>query len=339
MMMQASKAISRAFWGGWAIVLASLAAPVSAHIQDPPAASADMVPGDILSLAELRARYADAQSRYVTIKGIELHYKDEGTGEVLLLLHGSQSTMRTYDRIAARLKGRYRVIRLDLPSYGLSADIPDDVAASTKPVEIVEGFVDQLKLKQLSVAGVSSGGTMAAFLAAKRPELVTRLILSNMPSDRYSAGHLVLPESFIAAQKRFAAAKRHDRNFWYEYLRYFAGDPARMTDEIIAEYDEFGRRADDPNRLALIAQVGDGVAAQAEFGKVTAQVLLIWGTADPLLPESAAKALAGHLPKATVSQILLPDVGHYPPLEVPERFADIMTVWLEQAASIPRPVD
>ena len=296
-----------------------------------------MVPGDILSLAELRARYGDAQSRYVTVHGIELHYKDEGAGPVLLLLHGSQSTMRTYDRIAAKLKSRYRVIRLDLPSYGLSSDVPAETAATRKPVEIIEGFVDRLGLTQLSVAGVSSGGTMAAFLAAKRPELVTRLILSNMPSDRYSASHLVMPDSFLAAQQRFAATKRYDRNFWYEYLRYFAGDPARMSEATIAEYDDFGRRADDPHRLALVAQVGDGVAAQAEFAKVTAPVLLIWGTADPLLPESAARALAGHLSQAQVSQMLLADVGHYPPLEAPERFAEIMAVWLEQVAPAPAP--
>lgn len=324
-----------AFLGGWAITLATLALPASA--QPPgPATQADMVPGSVLTLADLRARYGDAQSRYVTVHGIELHYKDEGTGPALLLLHGSQSTLRTYDGIAARLKDRYRVIRLDLPSYGLSGDVPAEAAANRKPVEIVEGFVDALGLKRLNVAGVSSGGTMAAFLAAKRPELVDRLILSNMPSDRYSASHLVMPDSFLAAQKRFAATKRYDRNFWYEYLRYFAGDPARMTDAKIAEYDDFGRRADDPNRLALVAQVGDGVAAQAEFAKVTAPVLLIWGTADPLLPESAARALAGHLPRAQVSQMLLADVGHYPPLEAPERFADIMAVWLEQVALVPQ---
>jgi pimeloyl-ACP methyl ester carboxylesterase len=330
---------AKTFLHGCAVAVAALAIPTSAHPPGPATSTADMVPGDILSLGELRARYGDAQSRYVTVHGIELHYKDEGNGPVLLLLHGSQSSMRTYDRIAARLKDRYRIIRLDLPSYGLSSDVTDEAVANLKPVEIVEGFVDTLGLKQLSVAGVSSGGTMAAFLAAKRPELVTRLILSNMPSDRYSASHLVMPDSFLAAQKRFAASKRYDRNFWYEYLRYFAGDPARMTDAIIAEYDDFGRRADDPNRLALVAQVGDGIAAQSEFAKVTAPVLLIWGTADPLLPESAAKALAGHLPRAQVSQMLLADVGHYPPLEAPERFADIMALWIEQVAIAPRPAE
>jgi pimeloyl-ACP methyl ester carboxylesterase len=320
----------------WAMVLALWMATSAPGMAAP---SQDTGSAGELTVEQLRARYGDEHGRYATIHGIELHYKDEGTGPVLLLLHGSQSTMRTYDRIADLMKAHYRVIRVDLPGYGLSAAATPEAAASVKPVAMIEGLVDHLGLSRLSVAGVSSGGTMAAFLAAKRPELVERLILSNMPSDPYSASHLVIPDSFRAAQQRFAATQRYDRDFWYEYLRYFAGDPARMTDHIIDEYHDFGRRPDDPHKLALIAQVGDGVAAQAEFARVTAPVLLIWGTADPLLPESAAKALAGHLPKASVSQVLLADVGHYPPLEAPDRFAAIMAAWLEHAFVQPQASD
>ena len=177
---------------------------------------------------------------------------------------------------------------------------------------------------------------MAAFLAAKRPELVERLILSNMPSDRYGTDHLVMPESFLAAQGRFAQTGRYDRNFWYEYLRYFAGDPERMTAKKINEYNDFGRRPADPNLFALVARVGDGSAAQAEFAKIRAPTLLIWGTADPLLPQSAAEALTGHLAQAPVARAFLPDVGHYPPLETPERFARIMASWMEDAVPLAR---
>ena len=285
----------------------------------------------VLSLADLRARFADDQSRYITIHGMELHYKDEGTGPVLLLLHGSQSSLRTYDRITILLQDRYRIIRLDLPGYGLSSQVAPAAIGKVAPVEVVEEFVDRLGIDRLSAVGVSSGGTMAAFLAARRPELVEQLVLSNMPSDRYDASHLVMPESFLAAQKRFAHTGRYDRNFWEEYLRYFAGNPARMTDEKIDEYYAFGLRPNDPNLLAMVAQVGDGVAAQAEFAKITAPTLLIWGTADPLLPESASAALAGHLSQTTVSRVLLNDVGHYPPLEAPDRFAAIMATWLENS--------
>lgn len=288
-----------------------------------------------LSLSELRAKYEDSESRYVTVGGLKLHYKDEGKGPVILMLHGSQSSLRTYDRITQLMKSEYRIIRLDLPGYGLSDAVTEESVANSQPVEMVEGVVDHLGLTKLTAVGVSSGGTMSAFLAAKRPELVERLVLSNMPSDPYNTAHLVMPQSFLDAQKRFAETKVYDRNFWYEYLRYFAGDPARMTDEKIDEYTDFGRRAPDPNLLGLVARVGDGVAAQAKFGTITAPTLLIWGSADPLLPESASAALVGHLKRTPASRMLLSDVGHYPPLEAPDRFAYILKTYIEAATPAP----
>lgn len=313
---------------GLALTLAGCA---HAQADNNSAAAASTAPAST-PISALRETYQDEQSRYMHIRGVEVHYKDEGEGPVLLMIHGSQSTLRTYDRIAELLGDRYRIIRMDLPGYGLSSAISDEAAAASQPVQIIEGLVDALRVERLTAIGVSSGGTMAAFLAAKRPALVERLILSNMPSDAYATGHLVMPEGFLAAQARYAASRRYDLNFWEEFLRYFAGDPARMTDAKIAEYYAFNNRPPDPNQIALIAQVGDGVEAQRQFAMITTPTLLIWGTLDPLLPESAAMALQGHLRNAQTSRVFLPDVGHYPPLEVPDRFADIMAAYIESGA-------
>lgn len=312
-------------------VLAGLALALAgcAHAQAAPDLAAASAQPPFTPISALREIYEDEQSRYMQIRGVEVHYKDEGQGPVLLMIHGSQSTLKTYDRITDLLKDRYRIIRMDLPGYGLSSAVSDEAAAASQPVQIIEGLVDGLGIERLTAVGVSSGGTMAVYLAAKRPELVERLVLSNMPSGVYSTAHLVMPESFLAARERFVINGRYDLNFWEEYLRYFAGDPARMTDAKIAEYYAFNNRPPDPNQVALIARVGDGVEAQRQFAMVTAPALLIWGTLDPLLPESAAVALQGHLGNSQTSRVLMPDVGHYPPLEVPDRFADIMAAYLE----------
>ncbi len=303
-----------------------------AHAQPTTEIDSAFVVPPATSIPELREIYEDEQSRYMSIRGVEVHYKDEGEGPVLLMIHGSQSTLKTYDRITELLKDRYRIIRMDLPGYGLSSAVSDEAAAASEPVQIIEGLVDGLGIERLTAVGVSSGGTMSTFLAAARPELVERLILSNMPSDAYATSHLVMPQSFLDAQARRAETGRFDLNFWQEYLRYFAGDPARMTDAKIAEYFAFNNRPTDPNQVALIAQVGDGVEAQRRMNSITAPALLIWGTMDPLLPESAAVALQGHLSSSQTSRVLLSDVGHYPPLEVPDRFADIMTAYIESGA-------
>jgi pimeloyl-ACP methyl ester carboxylesterase len=81
----------------------------------------------------------------------------------------------------------------------------------------------------------------------------------------------------------------------------------------------------------LVAVIGDGVAASQLMAEVRAPTFLIWGGKDPLLPVPAMKSLANHLQNAEVSEVILPDVGHYPPLEVPERFAQLILAYLQAA--------
>ena len=74
--------------------------------------------GERLSLESLRQEYAGADGRIAEIGGVEVYYKDQGEGPAILMIHGSRSTLRTWDRIAPELVDRYRVIRYDLPPHG-----------------------------------------------------------------------------------------------------------------------------------------------------------------------------------------------------------------------------
>jgi pimeloyl-ACP methyl ester carboxylesterase len=306
----------------------------SAFAQAVPAASAEL---PRLSIAELRKKYGDAQSRYMTIHGIEVHYKDEGprNAPVLMMVHGSESSVRTWDRITLLLKKRYRIVRYDIPGYGLSSPATDDAAANVQPVQIAEGLVDALGIKKLTFVGVSSGGTMGMYLAAKRPELVERLILSNTPSDPVKTDHLVQPKSFLDAQEEAVRTKYRNLIFWNEFLSYFAGDPARISQKTREEYYDFNRRLPEKYPIAMVARIGDGKQAAIEMAKIRAPVLLAWGTGDPLLPEAAANAITRYLANAQISRVFMPDVGHYPPLEVPDRFASLIANYVE--AVVPDP--
>ena len=288
-----------------------------------------------LSIAELRSKYQDSRSRYMTIRGVEVHYKDEGKGPVLFMVHGSQSSLRTWDRITQLLKQRYRIIRYDIPGYGLSGAVTDEAAASVQPVDVAEELLTRLGVRKLTFVGVSSGGTMGMYLAAKRPEMVERLILSNTPSDPVRTDHLVQPQSFLDAQDKATRTHYQDMTFWNEFLSYFSGDPARISARTRSEYYDFNRRAVEKYPIALVARIGDGKQAAIEMAKVRAPVLLAWGTGDPLLPESAANALARYLANARISRLLMPDVGHYPPLEVPDRFARLIADYVEVV--VPKP--
>ena len=307
-----------------------VALPVAA--QPAPAAASAPVSPPWLSVAQLRQRYADANSRYMTIDGVEVHYKDEGprTAPVLFMVHGSLSTLRTWDVITQKLKTRYRIIRYDIPGYGLSGRISDEVAAKVQPVDIAEGLLTRLGVKKITFVGVSSGGTMGMYLAAKRPDMVQRLILSNTPSDPVDTSHLVMPKSFTdGIAKAKANGGYNDRAYWDDYLGFFAGDAKRISTRTRDEYYDFNRRVPEKYPVTLVARIGDGKQATIEMAKVTAPTLLLWGGADPLLPESAANAITRYLHNAQISRVIMPDVGHYPPLEVPERFAQFIAAYVE----------
>jgi pimeloyl-ACP methyl ester carboxylesterase len=321
--------------------LALLAAGTGAALAQSPAPAPASAPAatahPYLTLTQLRSLYRDGQSRFATIGGLSIHYKDEGPrgAPVLLMVHGSESSLRTWDRIAARLKGRYRIVRFDLPGYGLSQGTTDEAARTMVPTDLPIGLLEQLGVTRVTFVGVSSGGTMGMYLAARRPDLVDRLVLSNTPSDPVDTSHLVMPQAFLDAQARAKATGFRDQDFWNQFLSFFSGDPARISPQTRKEYYDFYRRVPEKNLIALIARIGDGKQATIEMAKVTVPTFLIWGTGDPLLPESALGAITRYLANARISKVMMPDVGHYPPLEVPDRFAQLLAAYLE--AGVPDP--
>jgi len=290
-----------------------------------------------LTLDALRAKYGSREGHVADIDGVEVYYEDEGAGPAILMVHGSVSTLKTYDTVAARLRRRYRVIRYDVPGQGLSGDVSAAAAARLTPADIAVRLLARLGVTGVTAVGVSSGGTLCIQLAALRPDLVKRLIVSNAPADPVDTSHLVQPKAFEEAQRVARETQFQSQEFWNLFLAYFAGEPARMTPAIREQYYDFNRRVPAENAIALVAKVADHAGAVAAMARVTAPTLLVWGARDPLLPPAAAATLAGYLSHASVSTLLLPDVGHFPPLEVPGRFADLVAAYIDAVTPVDLP--
>ncbi|GAA4905576.1 pimeloyl-ACP methyl ester carboxylesterase [Nonomuraea thailandensis] len=97
----------------------------------------------------------------------------------LLLVHGSASSVRSWDPMVPLLTGSHRVLRIDLLGHGRSAK-PDDRSYATPDQARRAGeALDRLGVRQAVVAGHSSGGVVATALAELRPGLVTALALVN----------------------------------------------------------------------------------------------------------------------------------------------------------------
>lgn len=322
------------------LLAASALLMVAAAPAPPPQATSPAAPQPpALTVKDLRARYQTAADRYVTLGGVEVRYRDEGKGPVLLLMHGSNSTLDTWDGVSARLSKNYRVIRFDQPPSGLSGGISDAAKATlTGPDALMTGLLDHLKVPSVVAIGVSSGGTMAYYLAAGHPDRVRAVVLSNTPSDPVDTSGVVNPPDLVAAIARSKAAGGYrDKDWFRAYFRFLYGDPGRLTEAQIDQVYTMQRRQTEPNFLHLYALAGNNAETLARLAKVKAPTLIIWGMTDQVLPFTAAVALRDHLTGVKPSMVLLDDVGHYPPIEVPERFAAIVETYLTQVLPPPGP--
>lgn len=303
-----------------------------------------------LTISQLRARYRLPQSRFAMIEDAQIHYTDEGHGPVIVLLHGSSSSLRTYEGVVQRLEGRYRVIRYDEPNMGLSGPAPRALyQRELYPVLVLEGLLAKLNVREATLVGVSSGGAAAFFFAARHPEMVDRLILSNTPSGRADGKGMRLSQALareiaLSTPKGGRQSKIYrPRSYWEAFFQFYTGEPERIGPGLIEQYYDMNRRVPAPDRLAMVAALDDAKGVAAALRAIKAPTLLLWGARDPILPPQSASDLAAGLRNAQVSTVMMRDVGHYPPLEVPERFGDLVAAWLADAVPIepkaPEPAD
>ena len=73
-----------------------------------------------VSLEELKKEYTNEASQFIEIDGMQVHYRDEGQGFPIVLVHGTASSLHTWNDWTKDLKKKYRVIRMDLPAFGIT---------------------------------------------------------------------------------------------------------------------------------------------------------------------------------------------------------------------------
>jgi pimeloyl-ACP methyl ester carboxylesterase len=156
-----------------------------------------------LALVDLKSRWAGPSSRFLPMDGIEVHWRDEGPAQLapgapssassaspivadaeppaILLLHGTGSSLHTWDGWARQMSPTVRVVRLDLPGFGLTGPHPSGDYSGTATVDFLERFADAAGLKRFAIAGNSLGGYYAWRFALRHPERVSALVLIDPP--------------------------------------------------------------------------------------------------------------------------------------------------------------
>src|SRR4051812_37201201 len=140
-----------------------------------------------IPLDVLEDDYEKANSRYMEVDGVRIHYTVDGKGPPVLLLHGVMASLHTWDGWVPLLKDNFTVIRVDIPGFGLSESFKDD---SNYTPEYAAAFMEKarkkLGIKKFHIVGNSLGGFIAWWYAIKYPQNVEKLVLidpASYPQD------------------------------------------------------------------------------------------------------------------------------------------------------------
>lgn len=280
-----------------------------------------------IPLAELQAKYANEASRYVDVLGMPIHYRDEGQGKPLLLLHGTAASLHTWDGWAGALRPDFRIVRLDLPGFGLTGPDPGRNYTIQRYVEVLHAFVQELQLTQFHLAGNSLGGEIAWRYALAHPEHVDRLILVDAgghPRSERKAAPLVFRLARLPVIDRLFTAIT-PRYIHRNSLLDVYGDPDKVTDSLIDRYFELSLRPG--NRQAFIdrAQV-IASGPEGDPKMIKQSTLILWGGQDRWIPPADGEAFARDIADAKL--IMYPNAGHVPMEEIPGETAEAVLEFL-----------
>ncbi len=153
-----------------------------AHVGGEPASAGT------ITYEEIVAEYADSDSRFVVLEGndgINVHYKDQGSGPAVLLVHSSTGDLKDWAGWVDILGDDYRIVRFDLPAFGLTGPVPSGNYSIDRFLTLVDSLMDHLDIDRFAIAGASYGGLVAFRYAGTRTDRVTALILLNSAGIEY----------------------------------------------------------------------------------------------------------------------------------------------------------
>ncbi len=291
----------------------------------------------MLRLNQLIRKYSNDKSLFRPIDGLLVHYRDEGRadGPVLLLLHGAFSSLHTFDGWVRELRGHYRLIRFDLPGFGLTGPTENNEYSVDMYTEFLRDFLNTLGVEKCHLAGNSLGGWMCWEFALRFPERVRRMILID------AAGYLsskAIPLPFKMARLPFGGALMSittPRNIFDRLVHEVYGDKSKVTEALIDRYyDHFLRIG---NREAFISIAKSPYEDHTyQLKNIQVETLILWGSEDAWIPVEYAHRFVNELPNARL--IIYEGVGHVPMEENPIVTAEDVLEFLTEDEHVPEKV-
>jgi len=256
---------------------------------------------------------------------MQVHYRDEGAGEVVLLLHGTASSLHTWDQWSTSLKQHYRVIRLDLPGFGLTGPHPLDQYEVKNDVDFINGFIKRLALEKVHIVGSSLGGRISWQYSLQYPEQVKSLTLINSlgyPQESW-------PPAIEMAQWPLLdtlVANLSPRFMFDIGLKEIYFDKDMVDEHLIDRYYDLahfpGNMDAFPKRVKAKLDTHS-----IEIKNIKVPTFILWGEEDLYFPVERASDFNHDISQSSVTTYA--NVGHLPMEEVPTKSVNDFMAFLK----------
>ena len=288
-----------------AVVLVLLAPPAAPGRAAKPDDEGPLARRDRARLSALAE--AGLERKSLETEAGRLVYWEGGEGAPLVLLHGSGDSAGTWAGILPEIVGEHRILIPDLAGHGASEPTSGVLPMGTI-FSGLEALMDEAALEAPVMAGNSMGAWLAMLYAHRHPERVYRVVAINGGPILGEPSDLTLMPADREQARRVMAALRDPSS---------PPLPDDVLDDIVA------RAGTGPIARMMLDLAGMmGYLLDGKLGEIETPVDLLWGESDGLMKVSYAEKMAAGLSRARIT--LIPQCGHIPMGECPDRFAALL---------------
>jgi len=266
--------------------------------------------------SEIIEKYGSRDLQSVVVNNDTVYFAARGEGETILLLHGTSSFMQTWDAWARDLEMEYRVVRPDLPGFGLTGAPHNEDFSLENYLNTLFTLMDTLGIESFHVAGNSFGGYLATEMALHYPNRIESLCILNGSGYKLDSlaskksGFSLASTPIIKDVMRYITPKFVVR----QSLKSFYGDPDKVSEAVVQRYFDYLLCRD--NRKSLVKKSTQNYPPlNGRLADISCPTLILWGEQDQLIPLAKGRAMATSIPSATLS--ILSQTGHIPMEEKP----------------------
>ena len=268
-----------------------------------------------------------------------IQYRESGTGEPLVFIHGLLANGRLWDKVAELLSPDFRCIVPEWPMGSHPAPMNPD-ADLTPPgfARLVDDFMASLELDGVTLVGNDSGGAISQIVATKHPERLARLVLTNcdlyedFPPKLFA---YLKPTARIPGAMAAVAQTMRIKPLRRSSLAYGVLAKHRIEDDVLESWVRPGLENPDIRRdtrkLILGIDPEYTLEAARELGRFEKPTLFAWAPEDRWFKIDYAERLAASMPDARVERI--PDSKTFVALDQPERLAEAIRAFVREPAS------